>query len=227
MKKVLISVLTIIFIVSMISVVYAATGTITMGASSDSVIKGKTFTVTIAAMGDDNVTGIKGTISYDTTKLVLEEKGTANGFTEVGAGNELNAGILSLDGVELSKTVTIYTLKFKVLDDAAEGDTEISISNVELGLVNNNQEQIDTTANDEKVAWYSQNCTLFIAQIVVWHREISFLLAQEHVVDTIALSVNHVYTHHRLRQERVAILLWRLLSLNIVLITTHEKRATI
>ena len=43
MKKVLISLLSIIFIISMITTVNAATGTITAGASANTIIKGKTF----------------------------------------------------------------------------------------------------------------------------------------------------------------------------------------
>ena len=45
MKKVLISLISIIFIISMFTSVYAATGSINVGASADTVIKGKTFTV--------------------------------------------------------------------------------------------------------------------------------------------------------------------------------------
>lgn len=151
MKKVLVSILSLIFIVSMITTVYAATGTVTLGASSDTVFKGKTFTVTVAAAGDNNVTGIKSILSYDTSKLSLDKKETANGFTDIPSGNELNAGILSTEGLTLSKSVTIYTLTFKVLDTATEGDTEIALSNVELALVNDSQEQLDVAAEGDKV----------------------------------------------------------------------------
>ena len=58
MKKILISLLSIIFVISMISTVYAATGTISSGASTDTVIKGKTFTVTLAANADNPIDGM-------------------------------------------------------------------------------------------------------------------------------------------------------------------------
>ena len=151
MKRVLISILSLIFIVSMITTVYAATGSVSLNASADSVIKGKTFTVTVVANGDNNVTGISSTLSYDTTKLSLENKKTSNGFTDVPSGNELNAGILSTEGITLSKSVTIYTLTFKALDTASEGETEISLTNVELGLVNESSVQEDVIAGNASV----------------------------------------------------------------------------
>lgn len=151
MKKVLISMLTLIFIVLMITTVYASTAAVTLGPSSNTVIKGKTFTITVTATGENNVTGLKGTLSYDTTKLLLENKSTSNGFQEVGISNELNAGIISIEGITLSKSVATHNLTFKVLDEAAEGETEISLSNIELALVNDSQEQIDVNANNANV----------------------------------------------------------------------------
>ena len=52
MKKVLVSILTLIFIVSIITTVYAASGSISLSASSDTVVKGKTFTITVAGTAD-------------------------------------------------------------------------------------------------------------------------------------------------------------------------------
>ena len=71
MKKILISLLSIIFIISMITSVYAATGSIKSGASADSVIKGKTFTVTLAGTADSPIDGMYTKFSYD--KKVLRD----------------------------------------------------------------------------------------------------------------------------------------------------------
>lgn len=151
MKKILISLLSIIFIISMITTVYAATGSVNLSASADSVFKGKTFTVTVTASGDNNVTGFSSKLSYDKSKLSLESKVASNGFTDVPSGDELNAGILSTEGITLSKSVVIYTLTFKVLDNAEVGDTEISLTDIGLGLVNEDSVQEDASASDATV----------------------------------------------------------------------------
>lgn len=151
MKKILISLLLLIFIISTITTVYAATGDVKLSASTDTVFKGKTFTVTLTATGENNVTGISSKLSYDKSKLSLENKTTSNGFTDVPSGDELNAGILSTDGITLSKSVVIYTLTFKVLDTASVGETEISLTNIELGLVNESGVQEDVTASNTSV----------------------------------------------------------------------------
>lgn len=133
MRKVLISVLTVIFIVSMITTVNAATGSISVGASSDSVVKGKTFTVTVAGTAEANIKAMEAKLSYDTNKLAIENKSAGQGFSDLSGSNEI--AITASSSENLSKAGTLYTITFKVLDNATEGETTISVSNAVLGLL--------------------------------------------------------------------------------------------
>ena len=149
MKKVLISILAMIFIISMAITVNAATGNISFGASSDSVLKGKTFTITIAGTADGNITGMKANLKYDTSKLEIESKQAVTGFSDLSGSNEI--AIAASSNENLSKSGTLYTITFKVLDNAAEGTTQINISNVTLALVNENSEQENVSIADDSV----------------------------------------------------------------------------
>ena len=146
MKRVLISVLTIIFIVSMITTVNAATGSINVGASSDSVIKGKTFTVTIAGTADNNITALQAKLTYDSSKLSIENKSAGTGFSDLSGSNEI--AISAASSENLSKSGTLYTITFKVLDTAEEGNVTISITDATLALVNENSEQENVKVAD-------------------------------------------------------------------------------
>lgn len=149
MKKILISMLTLFFIISMITTVNAATGSINMSSSSNTVIKGKTFTVTVVGSADNNITALQGTLTYDSTKFSIENKTVATGFSDLSGNNEIAISATSSDN--LSKSGTLYTITFKVLDTAEEGNETISINNVNLALVNENSEQETVKANDESV----------------------------------------------------------------------------
>ena len=149
MKKVLISILTLIFIILMITTVNAATGSINIGASSDTVEKGKTFTVTIAGTADNNITALQSSLTYDSTKLSIESKSAGTGFSDLSGNNEV--AILATNNDNLSKSGTLYTITFKVLDTAEEGNVTISFTNATLALVNENSEQEDVKVSDESV----------------------------------------------------------------------------
>lgn len=159
MKRKVISILTIFLIISiaLTASIKAATGSISVGASSESVIKGKTFTVTIAATADTNVIGLKANLNYDKTKLTLKSKKAGDNFTD-GSANESELAFAT--GGAGSKSATICTLTFEALDSATVGDTEIKISGIVLAAdenINLNDETVtikikadDTTAgNDE------------------------------------------------------------------------------
>lgn len=149
MKKVLISVLTLIFIVSMITTVNAATGSISVGASSDTVVKGKTFTVTVAGTADNNITAMESKLTYDSSKLSIESKSAGTGFSDLSGSNEI--AISATSSENLSKAGTLYTITFKVLDTAEEGNVTISVTDATLALVNENSEQENATVADESV----------------------------------------------------------------------------
>lgn len=154
MKKVIISLLSIIFIISMITSVYAATGSINIGASSDTVIKGKTFTVTIAGTADSNITGMSAGLSYDTSKLSIESKSAGQGYFDASATTEI--AIASSSAESLSKSGTLYTITFKVLDTASEGETKINFTNAILATVNG---QLDPTSNEVTVTIRTDDTT--------------------------------------------------------------------
>lgn len=158
MKKIIISLLSIIFIIAMITSVYAATGSISFGASSDTVIKGKTFTVTVAATADSNITGMQAGFSYDTNKLSIETKSVGQGYFDASSSNEIAIGSSSSE--DLSQSGTLYIITFKVLDTAEEGETKINLTNAILATVNGELDSVtkevtinikadDTTAGNQ------------------------------------------------------------------------------
>lgn len=134
MKKALISILTIVFIISMAITVNAATGSISSGASSESVLKGKTFTVTLAGVSDTPIDGMYTKFTYDTNVLELVSKTPATGYGDNSGEGEI---LITNSSSSTSPTSgTLYTLTFKVLDSAATGETKISFSGSELHLNN-------------------------------------------------------------------------------------------
>lgn len=129
MKKGLISILILIFIVSISISVYAAEGSINVGVSSDTVIKGNTFTVTIAGVSDTNIIGMKANMAYDEEKLELVSRKAGDNFTD---GSANNSEIAIATGGVGDKSVTLAVYTFKVKDTAAEGTANIKISNIIL-----------------------------------------------------------------------------------------------
>lgn len=150
MKKVLISIVTFIFIMSMITVVNAATGSISLSSSANQVVKGNTFTVTLAGTADENITGLQSALSFDTTKLSLEDKAAGTGFSDL-SGSDSEIAIASTNNDTLATSGTLYTLTFRVLETAEEGETTINITGAQLALVNDSQEQENVTVADQAV----------------------------------------------------------------------------
>lgn len=137
MKKVIISILTIIvLIMSMTIVVNAeeATGSVSLAASSDNVVKGKTFTVTLAGVSNTNIIGIKAQLSYDSSKIALKSKKVGENFTDASAND--NEIAIATGGVG-AKSATLCTYTFEVLDTAEEGETTIEVSNITLAADTN------------------------------------------------------------------------------------------
>lgn len=153
MKKVLISILSIIFIISMFSSVYAATGNISSGASSGTVVKGKTFTLTLAATADSPIEGMYTKFNYDKSVLSIESATAGENYaSNSGEGEILVSSILATTS---PKSATLYTITFKVLDTAQEGTTTISFNEAELhlnadGAINNFNTTIDNVVVNVK-----------------------------------------------------------------------------
>lgn len=149
MKKISILLTILLFIISMISTAYAATGSISVGANTDTVEKGKTFTVTVVGTADNNINGMEAKLSYDSAKLVIQDKDAGSGFSDLSGNNEIV--VLSKNAENLSKTGTLYTITFKVLDTAEEGQTKISVKDPVLALINEQATQENATASNDEV----------------------------------------------------------------------------
>ena len=149
MKKVLTSIFIIIFVLSMFSVVNAASASISVGASSQKVKVGDVFTVTVIGNADENISALQANISYDTNKLLLENRTVGTGFADFSGDNEIATAASNSDAI--SKTATLYTLTFKVLDTATVGETKIDFKNVSLALVNTNSTQEAVNVADESL----------------------------------------------------------------------------
>ena len=145
-KLVLISLLALIFVASMLTTVNAASGSISVASSASQVVKGKTFTVTIAGTADQNITALQAALSFDSSKLSLESKTAGTGFTD-SSGSDSEIAILSTDNNSLSKSGTLYTLTFKVLDTATEGETTVKVSSATLALINDGTQENVTVAD--------------------------------------------------------------------------------
>lgn len=132
MKKFLVSILALFFIISMITTVNAATGSISIGASSDTVVKGKTFTVTIAGTADSPIDGMYTKFTYDKNVLSLESAAAGENY-----GNNSSEGeilVTNNSSTTSPTSATLYTITFKVLDNANVDSTTISFSESALHL---------------------------------------------------------------------------------------------
>ena len=159
-KIVLISLLALIFVASMVTTINAATGSITVASSASQVIKGKTFTVTIAGTADQDITALQASLTFDSSKLSLESKTAGTGFTD-SSGNDSEIAILSTDNNSLSKSGTLYTLTFKVLDTAEVGETTVKVSNAKLALVKDGtQENVSVADGSATVTIKADNTTV-------------------------------------------------------------------
>lgn len=149
MKKILVVNLLLIFIILIFSSAYAANENVNLNTSSDSAVEGKTFTVTIEASADNNITGLQCDLEYDTNKLSIQSKSAGTGFSDLSGTGEI--AIVSTDSESLSKSGTLYTITFKVLEEAEIGETTISVKSVILALINENSEQENANIEDDGV----------------------------------------------------------------------------
>jgi len=139
MKKIIISTLIAILVMSMFTIVNAASGSINLGSSAERVKPGETFVVTLIGTADNNITAMQANILYDSTKLAIESKKVADGFADFSGNNEI--AIASTSSESLSKTTTLYTITFKALDNATVGEAKIDFTNISLATINESSEQ--------------------------------------------------------------------------------------
>lgn len=120
-KKVIAIIMILNIILFSMNMVNAATGNVSLNSSNTSVKPGGTFTVTIAANCDSGINGIDTTYSYDTDKLELVSADvTSNNWVSLGANNAIQVICNTTSKVTSDN---IYTLTFKVKDNATAGTT--------------------------------------------------------------------------------------------------------
>lgn len=132
MKKILVSILSIILILSFAIGVNADTRSVSAVVNVNKVKKGDSFTVTISAVSDTPIDGMYTKFNYDTDVLELTSKTPGTGYGDNSSSGEIlvtnnSSGVAPTSG-------TLYTLTFKVLDNAKSGSTSISFSESELHL---------------------------------------------------------------------------------------------
>lgn len=149
MKKILISFILAIIMISMITTaVYAATGNITASSSASTVLKGKSFTVTITGNADSDITGLVSDIEYDKNILKLDSINPSSGFANLSDGTKIE--VASTQTSEF-KSGTIVVLNFTVLDTTTAKNATINIKNGKLALLSNqvqtNVENLSTSVS--------------------------------------------------------------------------------
>lgn len=132
MKRILISMLTLFFIISMITTVNATSGSINVSSSSNQVIKGKTFTVTLTGTADLPIDGMYTKFNYD--KNALEITSTTAGENYGNNSSEGEILVTNNSSTTSPTSATLYTITFKVLDNANVDSTTISFSESALHL---------------------------------------------------------------------------------------------
>lgn len=159
MKKVLISIFTLIFIISMVSVVNAASGSISAVTSSNQVVKGNTFTVTLSGEADNPIDGMYTKLSYDSSILELTTKTPGINYSDNSGTGEIY--IINNSSESSQTSGTLYTLTFKVLDGAAEGETIIGFDSSELHLNDNGTiNKVSSEINNVTVTIKSDDTTV-------------------------------------------------------------------
>lgn len=143
-EKILIASIVFTLILSIVTMVHAATGTISLVASNNQVERGNTFTVTVNGSADEDITGFQsGLVSYDTSKLALEGRTLGTGFTDMSGDTEM----AFLNNGTAAKEMTICTLTFRVLDSAADGETTITLPNPAIALLSGTVSTEDLNLN--------------------------------------------------------------------------------
>ena len=132
MKKILLSLLSIIFIISMTTTAYAATGSISSKASAETVIKGKTFTITLTGTSDKPVEGMGTKLEYNTQVLKLKSVVAASGYEKISSGNESDIAISITSGATAKQSATLCTIEFEVLETTSADKATVNFNNSSL-----------------------------------------------------------------------------------------------
>jgi len=107
----------------------AATATATLTADKNLAKPGNTVTVTLKIKSEDGINGIKvDKITYDTEKLELQEVKIDKAFSNL-SGSDTTINAITLTKEKITE-VELYTMVFKVKENAIHGATTISTSEI-------------------------------------------------------------------------------------------------
>lgn len=144
MKKLLktIPIVVLVFVIlglaNAVSAFTAPTGSIQLRSDSASYTTGKTVTVTLSFPTftfDEDVVVARGKVSYDTSKLQLESMSTTGIWSPIteGPGYNKTSGKFTLTADKAPAAGSdALIIKFTVKDNAAKGETPITIENVDI-----------------------------------------------------------------------------------------------
>lgn len=157
--KVLTLVLSLVLAFSTVSNVFAATKP-TIAISSASANPGDTITLSVSIANNPGINSFTLGFSYDTSKLQLEDV-----IVEKSLGGQF---VYKKKAVWLANKDTKYNgeilyLKFKVLDEAANSETKVSVTYSPGDIVNYAEKDVNPTVAAGTV-------TVGIAQMSVWAR---------------------------------------------------------
>ena len=144
MKKITIGL--IIAIVALLSStqVFAAEPSATLAPNEITAKPGETFTINVNASCDDGLSYVGTSIEYDTDVLTLQSKTHGEHFQDwSGKATKLEMMVsFDLDEgetAEIIKNATVCTLTFKVNDNAEEGTTTVSTTDIDITDINNTE----------------------------------------------------------------------------------------
>lgn len=147
--KVFISIIVVILALLFSSNVYAATGTVNFVPSMNQVKKGDTFTVTLSASSEDGINGVETKYIYDSNKLEFVSGNVVNSSNWISMGTAPEITVIC-NSQEKIKNADLYTLTFKVKDNANVGET-IKVETNAILLDTDAQENSEVNIGAKKV----------------------------------------------------------------------------
>lgn len=130
--RVFTAIIIVIFVILLTTVVFAASGAVTLKSNVNKVKIGDTFTVTLSATSEDGINGIDTKIIYDSSKLELISEGVVDSSKWSNLGTSPDITIICNSMLNI-KNADIYTLQFKVKDNVTVGDTiKVETSSITL-----------------------------------------------------------------------------------------------
>lgn len=128
-KNIIITMLMFVFCLSPLAMAASGSsiGEITLKTSKSGVKSGDEFSIVISQVCNDGIIGFESKLNYDTKVFELTSSKVANEWTDLGTGTKLEA-MANND----QKSGDVFTLNFKVKDNAEEKTSDIKLSGVKF-----------------------------------------------------------------------------------------------